>query len=385
MKHVMKHVLLRIWLLGSLAFVTCSALALPRSLLDDDPAAANPREPTAGKHDRHKKGKGKTDATGATAPLPAYYGPKKRLAVSDLEVKITAGASGSPGASSTTADIQPPADFGTGMTEMLTTALVNSNRFVLLERKYLKDLQDEQALNKTEAVDPTSALKPGSLLGAQAIIRGAITEFSFSKSSTSTGGIFGKILSGSTSSSVALVALDIRIFDASTGQIIDSVRAEGRAKAKGSDLNISVGDLKVGNSSFANSPLGHATREAIEKAVKLICDRMEKLLWEGRVADVETSGETVTSIYIAAGSKEGLKIGDEFEVLHPGRMLVHPQTRVILGRSPDKLAGKCKITAIMADLAVATPTDGKGFAKDDVVRIAAPTAVPVAAAEPPAP
>ena len=88
MKRVMKHVFLRIWLLGSLAFVTCSAMALPRPLLDDGPAAANPREPIAGKHDRHKKDKVKPDATDSSAPLPAYYGPKKRLAVSDLENKV---------------------------------------------------------------------------------------------------------------------------------------------------------------------------------------------------------------------------------------------------------------------------------------------------------
>jgi curli biogenesis system outer membrane secretion channel CsgG len=346
---------------------------------DGGPGSANPRDPAAGKHQRNRNRKDTSDAAGSSEPLPAYFGPKKRLAVSELENKVTTNSatlttpSGAQATSGTNIGSQPTGDFGTGLTEMLTTALVNSNRFIVLERKSLKDVQDEHTLSKTDSVDPTTALKAGTLLGAQAIVRGAITEYSFSKSSTNTGGIFGKILSGSTSSSVAVVALDIRIYDAATGQILDSVRAEGKAKARGSDLNIAVGDLKVGTSAFASSPLGQAVREAIEKAVKFICGRMERTPWESRVADIETEGDKVNSIYIADGSKEGLKIGDEFEVLHPGKTIVHPQTRVILGRSPDKLAGKCRITVIMPDYAIAVPIDGSGFARDDVVRMAPPS------------
>jgi Sec-independent protein translocase protein TatA len=112
--------------------------------------------------------------------LPPWTGPKKRLGVMDMEVKIMATTTMEPtptgGATSTTAiSIAPPTDFGTGLAEMLTTSLIDSGRFIVLERKALADIQAEQQLAASGAVDPTSAAGAGKLLGAQALIRGAVT------------------------------------------------------------------------------------------------------------------------------------------------------------------------------------------------------------------
>jgi curli biogenesis system outer membrane secretion channel CsgG len=328
---------------------------------------------TAWAQDGKKNGdkKGKDQKEEIVPALPAYFGPKKRLSVADLEIKVntTITTTATPSSATTTSSLNieapPPTDFGTGMTEMLTTALVNSNRFVMLERKALKDIQDEQALGKTETVQKDAAATEGGLLGSQAIIRGAITEFTYKRSATSSGGILGKVLDAGKSGTEAMVALDIRIYDSVTGVIIDSVRAEGRAKATSQGFNFNLGDIKLGSSSFNATPLGQATRQAIEKAVAFICERMEKK---------------------AAGSREGLKVGDEFEVLKPGKAIIHPQTKVVLGRGQDKLIGKCKITTIMDDFAIAVPTEGAGFSKDDVVRmIFKPQTAPVAPATPAAP
>lgn len=130
----------------------------------------------------------------ALRKLPPYYGPRKRIGVMNMDVKVTATSYTAPtsnGGSVTTTSVQipPPTDFGTGLTEMLTTALIDSKRFVVLERSALQDIQSEQQLGASGGVNPNSAPKTGQLLGAQALIRGAVTEYSFEESSVGAGGV----------------------------------------------------------------------------------------------------------------------------------------------------------------------------------------------------
>ncbi|MCA1595597.1 MAG: hypothetical protein LC772_04120, partial [Chloroflexi bacterium] len=268
----------------------------------------------------------------------------------------------------TTINIPPPSDFGPGLTEMLTTALIQSNRFVLLERKALADIQAEQQLTGGGAFDSTTAAKPGALMGAQALVRGTITEYSFKQSSIGGTGAFAKALHLAHGSATASLAMDIRLYDTSTGQILDSVTAKGKASTSGTAADFSVGDIKMGGSGFDSTPLAHATRLAVIDAVRQICDRMEKYPWEGRIADLDADGDKVNALYINAGSSSGLKVGDEFEVSHPGRAIIDPESRVVIGRTKDHMDGHCRVDSVTSGLATATPIDGTGFQKDDVVR-----------------
>jgi curli biogenesis system outer membrane secretion channel CsgG len=176
-----------------------------------------------------------------------------------------------------------------------STSLVNSNRFILLERKAIQDIQNEMMLSSSGALNPETAVKPGSLLGAQALIRGAVAEYSYRRSSTGTGAVFGKSVGLQHGTTEAMVAIDIRIYDTNTGQILDSVRADGEAKSSETSASVEIESTKVGTSAFNSTPLGAASREAIDKAVKFICDRMEKRPWEGAVAEVDIRQLTVNA------------------------------------------------------------------------------------------
>lgn len=312
--------------------------------------------------------------------LPDYTGPKKRLAVVELDSKYSTTITSQPTANGgdtteTTINIPPPSDFGPGLTEMLTTALIQSNRFVLLERKALTDIQNEQQLGAGAGFDPTAAAKPGAILGAQALVRGTITEYTFKQTSIGGSSAFAKALHVAHGSATASLAMDIRIYDTSTSQILDSVTAKGSATTSGTAADFSVGDLKMGGSGFDSTPLAHATRLAVIDAVRQICDRMEKLPWEGRIADLDADGDKTTTLYLNAGSASGLKPGDEFEVSHPGRAIIDPESKVVIGRTKDHVEGHCRIDSVTANLSTATPIDGSGFQKDDVVRFVQPVPV----------
>jgi curli biogenesis system outer membrane secretion channel CsgG len=303
--------------------------------------------------------------------LPPYTGPKKRLAVMDLELKVSTTESTEPTSSggvvsTTSVSVPIPTEFGTGMTEMLTTALINSNRFVLIERKALDDIKAEQEFGASEAADATAATTAGKMLGAQVLIRGAITEYTYRRSSVGGGGILGDKLGVSTTKAEALVGIDIRMYDAATGIILDSVHAQGKVSASAAAMDVKLKDVQFGGNAFAQSPLGQATRQAIDKAVALIAKRMESIPWEARIAQIDP--EEATTIYINAGSSMGVKAGDVLEILKPGVPIIDPQTRVAIGRTKDKPLGRCKVDSVTPALAIATVDAGEGFEVGDVVR-----------------
>ncbi|MBL7081341.1 MAG: hypothetical protein ISS44_02070 [Candidatus Omnitrophica bacterium] len=205
------------------------------------------------------------DATAGTQPLPPYSGPKARIAIAEFEVKA-AKAGGV---------------IGSGLREMLLTALVNSNRFRVVERQVLGALMKEQELAISGAADQSAGgPERGKIRTADLIITAAVTEFEPQASGGAAGigggggvgsGILGGLLGGALNK--AHMALDIRIIDASTSEILAATRVQGQASnIAGAIMTGFFGKwgLGVGLSMYANTPMEKAIRVCIIEAVKYI-------------------------------------------------------------------------------------------------------------------
>lgn len=323
----------------------------------------------------HGKKDDKQDGMTVSVKLPPYFGPKKRIGVQDMEIKITSTTSDSATSSggvttTTTIDVPPPSDFGQGLTEMLTTSLVATKRFIVLERtdKGLADMQREQTL---QGVNDETRAQANKLMGAQLLIRGAVTEFTYTKSKQDVGGDIFRGIGVSTSKAQAAVVIDVKLYDATTGEIIDSKKVEGRVSTSGTALSVDRDNMKFGGQEFQQSPLGQATRQAIEKAVLYICQSMDTKPWEGRIATVVDEGKG-PQLYINAGGRAGIKVGDEFDVFHPGSDVVDPDTNKVISHTKGVQVGRCKVVSVDDDVAIATPIEGTGFAAKDYVRFSTP-------------
>ena len=114
---------------------------------------------------------------------------KLRLAVmelngSALRILQTQGQMPQGGVQTTqTVSLPPPPEFARTLTEMLTTTLVNSGRFVVLERQQLQALVAEQDLNTAGRVNKETGAATGRIIGAQAMITGDITGYSYTQQS----------------------------------------------------------------------------------------------------------------------------------------------------------------------------------------------------------
>jgi curli biogenesis system outer membrane secretion channel CsgG len=308
---------------------------------------------------------------GTTAPqAPEYSGPKKRVAVSGFDLAIRElriysdyTPSGVPGHSAL--DIDAPSEFGEGLGDMLVTALIDSKRFVVLERRDFKDVTTELDLQqKSGDVKADSAVKAGQLLGAQILIRASLTELSYQKNVTGLGGGIVEEIHAGQAAYAAMCAVDIKLIDVETGQILDSVKGEGKVTNKAKFVGFSSKQFAFGQASFENSSIAKAIRQAVQDGVKKLVDRTEKVPWEAKIASISND-----TLYLNFGANAGIKEGTMLEIFKAGKPIIDPDTKVVLGREEDTVLGKCRVNSLKPKFSTAVVTEGSGFDVGDGIRI----------------
>ncbi len=301
-------------------------------------------------------------AVGQTAPH-RWTGPKARIAVMDFSgsaFKETVKKDRD--SRTTTIPLPAPAEFALGLTEMLTTELVKTDRFIVLERAAIKQVTAEQDFGASGRINSETAAARAKIIGAQMIITGDITEFTYNQ--TSLGGKLKllKTVRANSERVTAMVALDIRLVDTVTGEVLFSKRAEGKSSMTGANAELARGDQQFSVSGYQNTPLGHASREAISGIVAALLADLKSVPWSGRIIDVRES-----LIYINAGAEQGIQPGVEFDVYDQQAALVDPETGQTLG-TPDRKIGSLKVKISEEKYCVAEVVRGSGFQRNHLVR-----------------
>ena len=161
----------------------------------------------------------------AEAQAADYNGPQARIAVARFENKA--------------ADARNwwNPQIGDGMADMLTTALFNSGRYIVLERESIDDVLYEQDLGASGRIRQDTAAPIGEIEGAEILVVAAVTEFDDNSGGTRGGlGGFGGGVLGAIAGGVkkAHMAIDLRLIDARTSRILAATSVEGEAK----DFNV---------------------------------------------------------------------------------------------------------------------------------------------------
>ena len=210
--------------------------------------------------------------------LEAYNGPKARVAVSrftDQSGKGKGIAYGYPGYAWYTPQI------GNGMADMLSDALLQSNRFIVLDRQSIQDVLQEQDLAATGRVSRETAAPIGQVEGADLLIKGSVTEFEPGSAGAGvgaalggfgwTGAVIGGVLGGLRQSHVAMI---IQVVDARTSRILFSTTVEGKAN----DFNIGGALAGVGGGFLGAAGLGTFQKTPVEKAIRMAVQQAVKEL-----------------------------------------------------------------------------------------------------------
>ena len=181
-------------------------------------------------------------------------GPKKRVAI------LRFGGTGKYGA-------YEGWDVGEAIAGQLATALEATDCFVIADRMVLSEVLREQELGLAGVVDGDTASQAGRLIGAQVLIKGEITEFETGKKGNglNLGFGFSNIPLGlrlGGNRNVAHIAIDLRLIDASTGEILFSETISSEAKNYGLALGVDYDKGSIGTDHFSKTPFGKAVRGA---------------------------------------------------------------------------------------------------------------------------
>jgi len=168
-------------------------------------------------------------------------------------------------------------DIGKGIADQIVDELVNDGSFRVIERKKLDTVLAEQDFAASDRADPSAAklAKIGKVLGIKYIVSGSITKFGSEKKST--GGSFRGVGLG-VGKAKTEVGLTVRVVDATTGEIMVSVKGLGISK-KGGGLAFAKGGTSFGTNTtdFRESAIGEAQAMACAEVVKAIILKKDRL------------------------------------------------------------------------------------------------------------
>jgi curli biogenesis system outer membrane secretion channel CsgG len=204
------------------------------------------------------------------AQAESYDGPKARVAVGPFQDK-TARGGGQVGWMSLFG--VSFAEIGDGMRDMLTTALFNTNRFVVLEREQLDEVLKEQDLAAAGRVKKETAAPTGEIYGAELLVTAAVTEFEGAAKGIGGGTrIAGVTVAGGLKK--AHMAIDLRIIDTKTSQIVAATSVVGDATSFGAGGATTIGgSLPIALGGFSKTPTERAIRVCIQKAVDYVVSK----------------------------------------------------------------------------------------------------------------
>ena len=176
-----------------------------------------------------------------------------------------------------------------GATDMFMTALVKSGQFRVVERARLNEgVVQEKRMNGANMTTGSTAEKK--LRGAQYLFEGAVTEANAGQDAKQGGISIGGLSFGGGGSKDS-VAVDVRILDADTGDVLDSVTvkipvkgsntgisgtaafAQTLASLHGKDANPLTPDVNLQKSH--HDGVDEAVRAAIDTAVLQLVKRVE--------------------------------------------------------------------------------------------------------------
>ena len=146
--------------------------------------------------------------------------------------------------------------LGRGASDILTTELVKTGKFNVMERDRLAAIIQEQNLGASGRIDPSTAARIGKIIGVKFIITGAVTEYGQSHAGGGGRGVnIGKKGYHAT--------VDMRMVNTTTGEIIF---ADSSSHSE-STLNIRVFGIG-GGEDFNEKKATEVMRKAIKKLVE---------------------------------------------------------------------------------------------------------------------
>lgn len=231
---------------------------------------------------------------------------------------------------------------------ILTTNLLRSNIFVLLERQRIDDIIKEQEMIQSGFVPQSDSRSLGELLGAELLIMGNITNFTLERRQVSGEIPTGALLylgiwavTGEEPKSARDLIWHTDYLDVQNFRLRCNVELRAVDAVTGQILYVFSGDAQEGVTTVYISDIGGGVEysdemafKVLEKAIiKAVYNMLQETLlqpFRGRITNI-----THDEIYINAGRSQNIKTGDRFMVYKEDSLIEDPATGTLLGFHSD--------------------------------------------------
>lgn len=293
-----------------------------------------------------------------TAPTQAQ---KKRVIVDEFDYSTVK--------SQVQAVFNTQQDIGKGIRAMLVKRIADANNLVVVERAKMDTLLKEQDMNAGNRVKQGTGARIGQISGADALLSGDIIIFGRDdrKRKISGGGIFGRAIGGiaaSKNEDKAVVAITYRLIDAETSEVITTGEARGESVRKGNALGAIGGALGSGvagvqvdmtSSNFGETIIGEATQDCVNKLAETLKEQTVNMKKTVRAVETSVADISGNTLVIAAGSADGVEVGEVFEIHVVLREVKDPTTKEVLDRITNKV-GEMTVTSVRERVSTGTYT-----------------------------
>jgi len=165
---------------------------------------------------------------------------------------------------------------GRDLQDMLASELVSMKAFRVLERKELEAVIGEQDLGASGRIKKSTRSKIGNITGAKYLIAATVSAFEKGVSGTK-GGVGFKGISLGGKKEKAYMAVDLKVIEVETGEIVEARTVEATAKSGGLGGGLRVGGFSGNLAKEKKTPTGKAIRACImEIAEYLECALVKK-------------------------------------------------------------------------------------------------------------
>ena len=224
----------------------------------------------------------------------AYKGPKLRVGVVNFQNKTPSRVLG----------------IGEAAADILGTILQKTERFIVIPQQDMESILAQQRMGATGAINPDTAAKMGQILGLNAIVTGSVTAYSEAEEGYD-------YLVSKRKKQIARVTVDYRIVDTTTGvQLLADSGAGIYEKSTGSVLGIGT------KAAYDTDLRDGALRDALTQSH----GQHDEAAWRASRGKARSPRLTGNKLYINAGKKTGLKVGDKLDVYRVGEDIIDPDT-----------------------------------------------------------
>ncbi len=151
---------------------------------------------------------------------------------------------------------------GRDLQDMLAAELVSMESFQVLERKELEAVLGEQDLGASGRVDKKTAAKIGKIKGARYLVAGTVSAFEEGTTGRGSNISIGGISVGGKKER-AYMAVDLKVIDTNTGEIVDARTVEATSESSSQRLGVSAPFVSTGWEKQQKTPTGKAIRACI--------------------------------------------------------------------------------------------------------------------------